>query len=177
MAVDLVDYFEKERAKTPSFSSVSIYCEVDYPEPGYNIHSFGDRALGPDEKSLWARAGGVDAYFEFKTYGIIEHPDVFKNYKCEVMLNSLGSIERFALNERGAIGAGLLEKDTFLLHIYLGLDATQGLLDQMKIARDIEEHHRPFSIRFDLFNIGKREKQDFTSYYYSICRAYSYRLK
>jgi len=173
MAVDLLEYFARTRTDRIG-DHVEIYCEVDYPghkDISYNIHSFGGRMIGPysEEKSLWENTAGVDAFFEFKTYGLIEYPDEFKDNKCELNVNGLGSAERFSLNQKGSIGVGSFERDKrfqFVLSIYLSLDATMGLLQQMKRQRSDQQTR--FKIRFHLIDLAQRG--EIVSY--SICRAY-----
>src|SRR4029079_16799937 len=118
-----------------------------------------------DQKMQWEKTEGVDAFFEFETYGIVEHPANLKHCKCKLMLNPLSSTERYGLNEKGAIGDGWFEKDSFLLRLTSSLDATRGLFEQMKRKKETEEQKDRFRIRFDLVGLARRK--EIVSY--SIC--------
>jgi hypothetical protein len=84
MSLDLLEYFDKKRSEEKS-DYLGIYCEVDYPDQkdvAYNIHSFGeDASKSPDQKLKWDETEGVDAFFEFETYGIVECPADLKHCK------------------------------------------------------------------------------------------------
>jgi len=171
MSVDLLDYYQKRLAEIPTCKYVNLSCEVDYPAISYNIHSFGDER---GERSLqtlqWDKAAGVDAFFSFDTSGIVEYPKEFEHTKCQFLLNALGSLDRFSLLENGSIGDGWFERDTFLLRLYLSPDVTRGLMEQMKSARNFDDHRKKFSIRFDLFDVARRDQR----VSYSICRVYCF---
>jgi hypothetical protein len=182
MSLDLLEYFERERAEWgDGYMGMSVYCEVAYPDEkniSYKIHSWGgDRKMGPAEDLNWKRTEGVDAFFGFEMYGIVEYPDELKHCNCKFMLNGLSSTDRFFLNAEGLVGDGWFIRDTFLFRLSLSLDASRGLFQQMKRMKDNGQDR--FRIRFDLIRlVGRKVKltqrsvNEEVQVGYSICRVY-----
>jgi hypothetical protein len=172
MGIDLIGHLAKKKAEQPDLNYLGVYCQLDYPDPNdisYNIHSFGDSRVTENQKSLWNKAGGVDAFIEFTAGGIVEYPDEFGQSMCNLSVNGLGSIDRYELLEKGAIGGGFFERDTFRFQIFLSLEQTRGLIEQMKLRQSVPEDQRKrFPVRFDIFDLVKRTK----NVSFSICRIY-----
>lgn len=154
---------------------------------GYRLHSFGDRdKLSDEEKQVWARAAGIDGFLEYEALGYISHPEPFAAKSATVLVNSLGSLDRFKFADRGSLGDGWYDGSTFLLRLHLDFLQAQQLLSIMKspefqvqnevdmlrdVARDATGYDPcGINIRFDLFNIKYQERHMWTSY--EICRIY-----
>ena len=83
------------------------------------MHGSGVKDADPaDEQALiWKRGNGVDAFIEFDCGGYISHPAAFEAKPVRPLVNALGSLDRFALADRGAIGDGWYDGNEFLLRL------------------------------------------------------------
>ncbi len=153
----------------------------------FSIHSLGDSSqlLSEENRNEWSLAGGIDGFLVFECDGYISHPEPFVAKTANILINPLGSIDRFKLNKKGSIGNGWYDGQTFLIRLYLELKLTQQLLSLIQqpnlyeqslsglgqIQRDATGHDPSgCNIRFDLFNLKYLERNDWTSY--DICRIY-----
>ena len=155
---------------------------------GFRIHSFGDNqdTISQEDRQSWAQAGGVDSFLEFESNGYISHPDPFAAKAVNLLVNPLGSLDRFKLREKGSLGDGWYDGKTFLIRIYLDFPQTQQFLEILKnpdfqhqtevdplgeLQRDVTGYDpAAVNIRFDLFNLKYQERPGWTSY--EICRIY-----
>jgi hypothetical protein len=78
-------------------------------EVRFSIHSFGDKrdTITDDETEDWIRAGGLDAFSDFRLMGYVNHPDPFVQQTIEVRVNPLSSLPRFSLSSEGLLGRGI----------------------------------------------------------------------
>jgi hypothetical protein len=155
----------------------------------FNIHSFGDdsQLLSEESRKEWSLAGGTDGFIGFECDGYISHPEPFVAKTANLLINPLGSLDRFKLNEKGSIGNGWYDGQIFLFRLYLELKLTQQLLSLIQqqpnlfgqsssgllgqIQRDATGHDPSgCNIRFDLFNLKYQEINDST--FYDIYRIY-----
>jgi len=167
--------------------SISAACGAP-TNVGYRLHGFGDdiERLSEEDRQLWGRAGGIDSFLEFETHGYVSHPDPFAAKAVQLLINPLGSLDRFKFVDSGSLGEGWYDGTTFLIRLYLGFSQTQQLLSIMKapefqhqnevdvlgeFQRDVTGYDpAAVNIRFDLFKVKYQERPKWTSY--EICRIY-----
>ena len=156
---------------------------------GFNIHSFGDdgQALSAEDHERWSLVGGIDSFLSYECNGYISHPNPFVAKTASLMVNPLGSLDRFNLQQRGSIGHGWYDGRDFLIRLYLDLTLAQQLLSVIRqsefqmqsqtdllnqIQRDTTSYDPSgLNIRFDLFDLKHQERSAWTSY--DICRIYT----
>jgi len=155
---------------------------------GFRVHSFGDERdhLTDEARNTWSLTNEVDSFVEFESDGYVSYPEAFVAKSVSLLINPLGSLDRFKLREKGSIGEGWYDGNNFLIRLYLDFLHTQQLLtvmqqpnstDQSKVdildelQRDVTGYDPSgINIRFDLFDLKYQERTGCTSY--DICRIY-----
>jgi hypothetical protein len=127
---ELAHYATAERDKAPASAFISIYACLQRPlAVKFNIHSFGDErdTIDTANQYLWGKVGGQDAYLEWEMVGYVSHPDIFSQEKATLLINPLGSSDRFANLEKGIIGVGFSDPK-FVFRLYMPLDVSEAFL-------------------------------------------------
>ena len=189
MAIKFYHEFVRSKDDTITkgkYYSINIACARPR-NIGFRLHTFGDdpdEKLTHDQRELWEQAGGVDSFLEFEADGYITHPAAFEAKRASLLVNPLGSLDRFKFAHRGSLGDGWYDGQTFLLRIYADLPTAQQLLSTMQspppadpdlletFTRDVTGFDpSAANIRFDLFKVVWQERPQWTSY--EICRIYT----
>jgi hypothetical protein len=155
---------------------------------GFRVHSFGDERdhLSDEARTKWSITNEVDGFVELESDGYVSYPAAFVAKGVTLLINPLGSLDRFKLREKGSIGEGWYDGNSFLIRLYLDFLHAQHLLtimqrpnskDQSKVdalsefQRDVTGYDPSgVNIRFDLFDLKYQERTGSTSY--DICRIY-----
>ena len=155
---------------------------------GFRLHSFGDSRedLSREDLETWDLTNGIDGFMEFECDGYVSYPDTFVAKPVNLLVNPVGSLDRFKLREKGSFGGGWYDGKTFLIRLYLDLHHTRQLLAIMQqptfqsqnsvdvlgeLQRDVTGYDpSAVNIRFDLFNLHYQERPRWTSY--DVCRIY-----
>lgn len=191
MAIEFYEEFVRskdDKITNGKYYSLSTAC-MRPKNTGYQMISFGDDPavnLANDQKPLWEAAGGVDSFLEFESDGYVTHPESFAAKAVSLVVNPLGSLDRFKFAEKGSLGDGWYNGRTFLLRIYMDLLNAQQLLALLQSPTSINEAEVGLlenfqrdvtgfdaahtNIRFHLFNVVWQARPQWTSY--EICRIY-----
>lgn len=127
-----------ERHQNSAHRFTSIYACLQPPsEVNFNVHSFGDERDGMDARATetWNRLSGIDAFLEWQMAGYVSYPECFGGTRATLLINPLGSSDRFQNSERGIVGDGFSDPD-FVFRLYLPLDVTQALLRHVRAVGD-----------------------------------------
>jgi hypothetical protein len=102
-------------------------------EVSFNIHSFGDdrKNIAPNELDKWIKNDGIDAFIEYNLTGYIVSAELLADKKCDVAVNSLGSLDWIENRTKGIIGEGWFEADRFHMGIWLPHYAADAFLNHL----------------------------------------------
>jgi hypothetical protein len=146
----LSHYSSAQREKDPESKFISIYACLQRPlEVKFNIHSFGDEQdnIDASDKQRWEKLGSQDTFFEWEMVGYVSHPDIFAHNKATLLVNPLGSFDRFTCLNKGVIGNGYSNPE-FVFRLYISLDVSEALLRHVNA---VDRGTEPSASAADLF--------------------------
>tara|TARA_R110001599_G_scaffold119858_1_gene290642 strand:+ start:6 stop:533 length:528 start_codon:yes stop_codon:yes gene_type:complete len=80
---------------------------------------------------------GVDANFEFESWGKVKYPKQFDSLKCSFLVNPQAGSEYIKYASKGYIGDGWLENNRFLFRLYLAPDVARNLIEKEDLSRKL----------------------------------------
>lgn len=106
----------------------------------YTIRGFLDERNTTDGEIFEKRLSiyhGVDANFEFDTWGKVAYPSQFERLRCNFMVNPLAGTEYIEYASKGYVGDGWLENDEFLFRLYLAPEVARNLIEKEGLGRKL----------------------------------------
>jgi hypothetical protein len=105
----------------------------------------------------WKLTGGVEGTFEYSICGKVSDPELWKDYRCELQVNSLGSGFRAEHETEGFIGDGWCKEDSVLLRLYVKPSIARDILDKIFYFNKLEDKD-DHSFRCDLVGLEPGKK-------------------